>query len=121
MDKTLDELPGQGKISIEVKKTQREGCEICGADAHYKHTWLLDGARSNPNSSAYHKDDCSWCEDAATFACRDCTDKIHAPEGYKMCSVFPASAQFSHMFLTKRSVKIGTEMADAFDKIVSKL
>ena len=121
MDKTLKRLPGEGKVCYNVVKQCRRECDICGEDAHYKHTWLLKGTRSNPASKAYNRDDCSWCEDNRTFACRKCTDKVRPPDGYVTCSVFPASTRFAHMFLDKKQLKIGATMADAFEKLLSGL
>lgn len=103
MDKTLDKLPKEDEATVEVCETWREECEICGEPAHYKHTWLLKGARSNPASEAYGKDDCSWCEDEKTFACQECTNGVRPPEGYGTCSVFPASERFAHMFLYQKT------------------
>ncbi len=121
MDKTLEHLPNEDKICVVVQKQQRQECELCGKGAHYKHTWLLTGTRSNFASRAYGRDDCSWCEDACTYACPDCTNKMRPPDGYVSNSVFPASGRFAHMFLTKTSIEISPEMADAFDKLLSAL
>jgi hypothetical protein len=123
MYKTMEVLPGQNEIQIIKRKRVRQECEECGEDAHYKHTWLLKGTRSNPNSKAYGRDDCSWCEDECTFSCPECKNKIRPPEGYVDCSVFPASEQFAHMFLYWKEIKgenanIGKQMADALDSII---
>lgn len=99
MQETLDLLPEEGKIEkIERIKVRKE-CDICGEPAHYKFTWLLNGMRSNPASSAFGKDDCSWCEDACNFSCRKCYNKVHPPNGYTECSIFPATERFAHLFL----------------------
>ena len=99
MDKTLDLLPGQGDVKTTTQKRVRRICDICGEDAHYKHTWLLKGTRSNPASKAYGRDDCTWCEDDCTFTCRECKNKARPPEGYVTCSIFSAVERFAHMFL----------------------
>jgi len=99
MDNTLNILPGQDEIRTITQKRLRRKCEFCGEEAHYKHTWLLKGTRSNPASKAYRRDDCSWCEDSCTFTCRKCKNKARPPEGYVDCSIFPASETFSHIFL----------------------
>lgn len=99
MDKTLDMLPKEG--DIKSFRYVRQTCENCGEIAHYKHTFLLPNARSNPASKAYRKDDCSWCEDTHQFSCRDegCQQAMQMMEGYSRCSTFPASERFAHMFL----------------------
>ena len=99
MDKTLDELPGEGETLTTTKIKVRRECEICGELAHYKHTFLLKGTRSNPGSKAYGKDDCSWCEDERRFVCREHQGDDSPPEGYVNCSTYPASERFAHMFL----------------------
>ena len=120
MGKTLDKLPGQDEVQIIKKIHLRRECEECGEDAHYKHAWLLSGTRSNPQSKAYGRDDCSWCEDDCSYACRECTNKMRPPEGYVTNSVFSAVERFAHMFLYwKEEKSLGAEMADAFDKLIS--
>ena len=101
MTKTLEVLPGEGEIKTETKQRTRQECENCGEIAHYKHTFLLPNARSNPNSSAYGRDDCSWSEDAAQFSCADpeCHREMRHMEGFGWCATFPAIEQFAHMFL----------------------
>jgi hypothetical protein len=73
-------------------------CENCGKPAQFKVSYLLSGTRSNPHSKAYRKDDCSWCSDMDTFACKKHVyDFEHSPnEGYVYCSTFPL-ARFKHM------------------------
>ena len=120
MDKTLDTLPGQDEVQIVKRVKLRRECEECGENAHYKHTWLLKGTRSNPQSKAYGRDDCSWCEDECTYACQECTNKIRPPDGYVTCSIFPASERFAHMFLYWKAEKpLGAEMANAFEKLIN--
>ena len=107
MEETLEILEGEGKLVVYVQT--RAKCS-CGEVAHYKHTWLLKGTRSNPASNAYRRDDCSWCEDDCSFTCRDCTKKIRPPDGYVNCSVFSAVARFSHMFLAKKESEISASL-----------
>jgi hypothetical protein len=120
MDKTLNELPEEGKTFVSVQRQYRQECGACGEYAHYKHTWLLKGTRSNPESEAYGRDDCSWCEDDCTFACPECTSKIRPPEGYVTCSIFPASARFAHMFLYKHQVDLGDAVNNELQAILDK-
>lgn len=90
-------LKGEGEVQRVTRIRVRKECEYCGKPAEYKHTYLLDGMRSNPASSAYGKDDCSWCEDAAVFTCVTC--RPEEPEGYGGGSRFECGERFAHMFL----------------------
>lgn len=99
MDKTLDILPGEGEQRIKKYIRVREECEICGEPAHYKHSFLLNGTRINPASSAYGKDDCTWCQDDCYFVCKEHLNRKEPPDGMTWCSTFPASERFKHMFL----------------------
>lgn len=100
MNDTLETLPGEGEVRTITKTRMRRECCECGEPAHYKHTFLLVGARSNPASKAYRKDDCSWCEDKCCFSCQEHESQTRRNmDGYEWCSTFPASAQFAHMFL----------------------
>ena len=107
IDEIQEKLPGEGETEIEtvVKIRERHKCALCGEPAHYKHTFLLEGARRNRASSAYGVDDCTWCEDERMFVCVEHKDKSDAPYGYSWCSTFPATTQFSHMFLYWRETK----------------
>lgn len=99
--KTLDTLPGEGEEKIiTIKKTRcRHECHYCGEPAHFKHTYLLIGGRRNPASSAYGKDDCTWCADDSNFACKEHEKERSAAEGYSWCATFSATERFAHMFL----------------------
>ena len=99
--KTLDTLPGEGDVQTITRRRVRETCCECDEPAHYKVAFLLDGARSNPASTAYGQDDCTWCEDDSRFACREHRREVqrHPPAGYVECSTFPATERFAHMFL----------------------
>lgn len=100
MDETLDILPGEGDVEM-IKVTKiRKTCEECGEPAHYRHTFLLPNARRNSSSSAYGRDDCSYCMDAEKFVCREHnTDRFRHIDNYEWCSTFRASARFAHLFL----------------------
>lgn len=79
----------------------RRVCEECGELATHKLTFLLPHARTNQASSAYGKDDCSWCSDKAVFVCDECEKNRHsiAKElGMGWCAAFPYK-RFEHMFL----------------------
>jgi hypothetical protein len=92
---TMEILPGEGESKM-VTKT-RVTCAECGDSAHFRHTYLLPNGRNNPASSAYRRDDCSWCSDEETFTCRTC--KRPTIDGYSWCSTFPANDRFAHLFL----------------------
>lgn len=96
---TVEKLPGEGEVQRIVRERVRVCCDECGEPAAYKHTFLLDNARRHPASSAYGKDDCSWCEDAHTFVCEEHKGLRHAPDGMSWCSTFTASPRFAGMFL----------------------
>jgi len=90
-------LKGEGVIERISRIRVRKRCELCDGVAKYKHTYLLEGMRNNPASSAYCKDDCSWCEDAAIFTCGSC--KPETPGGHVQGSRFECSDRFAHIFL----------------------
>lgn len=106
---TLDELPGEGEEQVIRRVRYRHACHNCGENAHFKQTYLMDNARRNPASSAYGKDDCSWSEDEAVYFCKNgrAGGECRPPSlpGYGMCSTFPATKQFAHMFLYWHEVK----------------
>jgi len=80
----------------------REECEICGEPATHQLTFLLKNARSNPQSSAYHKDDCSWCSDDEMFVCDEHSKDYwgYAKEkDMEWCSDFAFGERFKHLFL----------------------
>lgn len=78
------------KQKIVTYQEQEQCCEECGEIATHCLTFLYEGGRSNPASSAYGKDDCTWCADETIFACDSHADKIrwHPPENMKWCSDF---------------------------------
>lgn len=52
-------MKGEGEKRTQVR-VYRE-CDHCSEPAKYRHTYLLEGTRSNPASKAYGRDDCSHC------------------------------------------------------------
>ena len=98
---TLEVLPGEGDVQTITRRRVREVCRECDEPAHYKVSFLLNGYRNNPASTAYGRDDCSWCEDDHCFACREHKDEVrrHPPNGYCGASTYPATERFAHMFL----------------------
>ncbi len=106
-----DKLPGEGEVKIIRKERVRLGCDYCGEPAFYRNTYLDEGdrgARRNPRSAAYGRDDCTWCSDHDDFCCPDCHQKrehSNVPDGFKWCSTFQAD-RFPHMFLGWRETDI---------------
>ena len=96
---TLEILPGEGTVEIKSRIRSRIKCEICGNPAHFKHTFLLENARNNPQSTAFGRDNCGWCEDSKQFVCRAHEKYQTAPDGQFLCATFPATKQFAHLFL----------------------
>jgi hypothetical protein len=95
---TLDMLPGEGDMKTITMKQLRKECGQCGEPAHFKQSYLVAGnPRGNRASSAYGRDDCSWCSDHEEYLCRTC--KAPSVDGYEQCSKFPAINRFKHMFL----------------------
>lgn len=90
--------PEAGDVRVTVQRYERLACENCGEDATHRLTFLLEGARSNPASKAYGKDDCSWCADEEALACDACETEMrhNPPDGYTWCSDFRGE-RFAHM------------------------
>ena len=90
-----------GDIIKTTKVCKERECFECGEPAQYKHTYLLEGSRKNPQSNAYGRDDCSWCEDECLYACKEHKElvkKDYCPTRMNWCSTFPRE-RFEHMFL----------------------
>ena len=99
---TLDKLPGEGETETITRVRIRICCDNCGEPAHFKYTFLLPNARSNPASSGYGGDDISRCSDAEQYSCRnkECIREMRRMDGYGWCSMYPANKHFARMFLT---------------------
>jgi hypothetical protein len=94
-------LTGEGQVTTFKRRAIRIPCGKCGEDAVRRHTYLLPNFRTNPNSSAFRHNDCSWCCDHQEFTCLECYPDHRHPcvTGYEWCSTFPANERFAHMFL----------------------
>ena len=104
-------LPGEGETKTVVRTRVRIECGNCGEPAVHRHTYLIPKARSNPQSTAYRHDDCSWCSDHEEFTCAAC--KRPEMDAYDWCSTFsikPGKLQFAHMFLrwAEREIPTGS-------------
>lgn len=54
-------------------------------------------------SSGYRKDDISWCQDFAAFACDEHEKQVerNSPEDMEYCATFTNGVRFAHMFQRK--------------------
>ncbi len=97
-------LKDEGETKTILKTRVRQECESCGEPATKKHTYLNDGptgARNNPASSAYGRDDCTWCSDFAIYTCNNCKKQeleSNLPKYYHSCATFKIDG-FPHLFL----------------------
>ena len=98
-------LTGEGKVEIIERTRCRHECTECGEPADFRHSHLLDGARRNPASSAYRRDDCYWCSDAETYSCAKHESNRNSPDGHSWCSTF-ALLKYPHMGLYWRDKKL---------------
>lgn len=73
-----------------VEVYARRKCDACGEEATSVLTYLLSGARSNPASAGYGRDDVSHSADFEAFACEAHVDEMmrSAPPGYEWCARF---------------------------------
>lgn len=102
--KTIDVFPEEGNETrvVVIRRTVRHECAICGEAAHYKFTFLYGpNPRTNTASSAYGKDDCSYCEDDSAFACREHRHRYRelVPSGMVFCGEYAATMRWKHLFL----------------------
>jgi hypothetical protein len=100
MNDTIKALPGEGDVRTQVRV--RRECAVCEEPATKRITYLYEGYRSNPASSAYHYDDCTWCSDDEAFACDEHTREVErdAPEGMQWAGTFDGTKpHLSHMLL----------------------
>lgn len=100
-----------GQIETKSFKWYWRDCELCDRPASWRITFLDDGSngcRRNPSSSAYGKDDCSWCSDYELFACKKHRADIERWEpkpNHNRCSSFPLK-NFKHMGFYKKEIKV---------------
>lgn len=107
-------IRGEGETKTILKTRVRRGCDYCSEPAFYKNTYLDEGssgARNNPASSAYKRDDCMWSSDFDDYLCPDChqvNNTENVPEGYQWCATFPCD-NFPDFFLRWDEVEISSE------------
>lgn len=84
-----------GATRVITQRLSQHECHECGETATQRHTFLLENARRNPASTAYGKDDVSWCADEEVFTCNEHGRAAQRRAGW--CASFGA-ARFPHMF-----------------------
>ena len=89
-----------GQTETNTKVARWHECEECERPAKYRLTFLLSGARRNPASSAYGRDDCSHCSDLDMYACgqHSRTNRDNPPSGYVWCAEITLKAHRSMGF-----------------------
>ena len=100
-----DKLPAEG--SRRVQELVRRECDVCGEPATHRITYLVAvNCRSNPASAAFGRDNCSWCSDAESYACKEHVKQIErdAPHGMSWCTTFDAVGRYDHMLLRWQEV-----------------
>lgn len=88
-----DAAQSGNSVVTRTQEGRRRRCDQCGEPATQVVTYLLEGTRSNPASSAYGRDDCSYCSDLDLYACgdehaRELSLSEGIPKGYVWCSIF---------------------------------
>jgi hypothetical protein len=103
---TSEPMTKVGQIITTKYKVQWHECEICGMPAQHRLTFLMPNCRTNPASSAYRHDDCSWCSDYETYACHKHERELtwSNPNGMSWCASYPL-AKYKHMGFYKMEVK----------------
>lgn len=94
-----EKLPGEGKVVFVKKTRKRFACEECGEPATKKHTFLLQGTRSNPASSAYGRNDCTFCEDTRRFVCEKHNSMWPKLDGYEWCGTYSVGKTYASTFM----------------------
>jgi hypothetical protein len=104
-----------GDLNVVVTRAVWAECVECDAPATCRVTYLLNGARHNPASRAYGRDDCTWLEDYHNFACGEHERAVehNPPNGYGYCSTFQLSA-FPHMGLVWVPDRVAETAAKVF-------
>lgn len=88
---------GEGDLRTQVRV--RRQCDLCIKLAEYLIAFVLEGARTNPASSAYGKDDITWCSDREAFACEEHRDGLQRPPGGFMWGATFSGTRYPHMLL----------------------
>lgn len=95
-------LKGEGDVKVSIETRVRRECDNCGEAATKKHNYCFVNGRSNPASSMYRRNDCSYCSDASAFSCDACNEEVRracCPDGMNWASTFSITPAFESMFL----------------------
>lgn len=98
----MEMLKGEGDLKVSIKVRHRRECDNCGSPATKRITYCWKNGRSNPASSMYRQDDCSFCADSQAFACDECESDVKracCPDGMTWTSTFTANDRFASYFL----------------------
>ena len=103
-EKTIEYVPlkGEGETKTVVSTRRRRCCDNCGEAATKRFSYCYVNGRSNPASSMYRRDDCTWCSDAEAYACNDCEKEVKrvcCPDGMDWGGTVTAGGNLDHMFL----------------------
>lgn len=112
MSDTIELLKGEGDTVIIRRVRTRQACENCSEPATIKLCFLYESYRSNPNSSGYRRDDCTWCSDLDVFVCdsAECRRALNNPNTYSHERFSRDTTEFNvknspHMFLYWKETK----------------
>lgn len=77
-------LEGEGETKTILKTRVRRACDLCNKPATYRISFMLKNFRSNPASSGYHRDDCTWCSDEDRYSCDEHKKKVEQTYTFKL-------------------------------------
>lgn len=116
-------LTGEGQIKLKIHEYRRRECDNCGEPATKRLTFCYVNGRSNPASSMYGRDDCTYCSDAQAFSCDACERDVRracCPSGMDWGSTFSAGGRFDHMLLYRVERDASAEEAMAYATSLSR-
>ena len=93
-------LNGEGDVKTVTSTRRRRECEVCGEPATKRIEYLMENYRRNPTSSAYGRDDCTYCSDATQYSCDEHCREVERPAcGYTWAGTRTLSANNHQYFL----------------------
>lgn len=111
----------EGEVRVDVSVRARRGCDNCGEPATKCIWFCYVNGRSNPASSMYGRDDCTYCRDAEAFACDQCERQVErgtCPDGMKWGATVTVGPGREHYFLHWRDQKASPEVIAAVAALV---
>lgn len=99
---TATPFKGEGEVKVIIQTRVRRECDNCGNPATKRFSYCYLNGRSNPASSMYKQDDCTWCSDAEAFSCDECksqVERVCCPDGMSWGGTFSVGGNCEHMFL----------------------